>query len=778
MYKRLLALLPCLLLPIAGAVVYLETLDYPFQHDDTWNVMGNEFIHLNEIELPALQRAVEGHHKSRLRPLSNLSFALSYYFGNLNPRAFRSFNIFLHAFNCLLVYLVLLWTLRRVPLKTPGGKAPDELVAGLLTLVWAVHPLHISAVTYIHQRMMLLTSCFFLLGLLAFIAARGAQTARGRRFRYLLCALAAVGSLASKEIGLLFPFGILLYEWALLRRGDLDGLRRHWGKAILLVAVMAVAGAIFLNRYGWYWLTGVRGSWQAPTARLLSECRVLLLYLGLWVAPHPSLLNFEHAFTQTVGWFEPWSTLPGVFIPVALLGAAVMTRKRAPLVCFGILWFLLQLSIEAPLVALDLIAEYRLYLSSLGLLLVMAAGMRRLPRRSLAVQVLLGLVVAGVFATWNVQRNRVWQSVESLWADAVAKNPSSYRALLNHGLALAEQGRHEEALPHIEAAVNIHQSWNACNALSRSLWYLGRQEEADRYLELAGEWLPSSWHGRFALAQNMELQGKFEPARKLVLQDTVRMTVRSFLGRMAATQGDDEQAEYWLRSLVELRPADPRHRLVLARFYLRLEKHAEAVEQVMAVAGRSGLLHAYRLEACRLLIDLGELEKARELLPKLHREQPWNGEVQLCSGRVCELEGDMQGALRWYQSSLDHGTQSVLAWNFLGRVATGQRKYTEAALCYRASLELEVTVETGRNLAAALNGAGEPAEAERVLRQILEFHEDPEAGKMLGVALALQGKYALAIPYLEAALESAPDDERLQKILAGCRERAGSVDPE
>ena len=71
------------------------------------------------------------------------------------------------------------WLVARL-LQTAGMKTKAVLAAFVIALAWAVHPLQVSSVLYIVQRMEMLVATFTLLALLAYLRGRLAQ--RNGRF--------------------------------------------------------------------------------------------------------------------------------------------------------------------------------------------------------------------------------------------------------------------------------------------------------------------------------------------------------------------------------------------------------------------------------------------------------------------------------------------------------------------------------------------------------------------------------------------------------------------
>ncbi len=771
--------LPLIGLPVLVVAVYFDTLDHPFVYDDEWNSVNNPAIQLQSFTSEALLRALKGHRQMRMRPVSNLGFALSHYAGGLHPRTFRAVNLGLHALNSLLVYLFLLQLLALAARSGPSVARllAEELsrwrgIAGSLALLWALHPVHISAVTYIHQRMVLQTSCFMLLGLLVYLRARTSSSPGWRRVGYAGCVLLGSLALLSKETGALFAGAVLLVEWTVfqdMRRAWFWQRRRSWFAALLLLAVL---GMIALDYHGWEWLGGRQPFW-----RILEQSRAMFLYGSLLVFPHPSRLSIDHSFLSSIGWVEPWTNLPALLMVLGLMGVGLWATRRHKLIAFGIFWWFTMHALESPLQGLDSIAEYRLYLASLGFLLAAQACFRTGPRgRRL---LCLGLVVvAGVFGVWTRQQNQAWQSNESLWRDVLAKsNPmlrQTFRAHQNLGTELMRQGRLEEALPHLERATQLGQfTWAAPNALSSCLFRLGREQEALALLTQAYNWGADELDKHIRLARNLYRQGHPRHAWILLQKEAGTPEAQALLARLEFELGLEQEALARLAATIEAHPPLAENHSTLAELYARTERWQEARQQLEIAASLEPAQPAHRVTLGQVLLKLGAVAESRALLEQTVRAHPEYAEAHYQLGRVCELSRDHDAAEAHYRRALELGTEHAPAWSFLGRRAFARAHLDDAIQCFSASLRIDPQLRARVELAGALIAAGHTERGEAQLRAVLA--EQPSHGKaheLLGVLFAQQGSYSEAVQHFEAALQERPGDRRLEEMLTVARERA------
>src|SRR5262249_18063329 len=155
-----------------------------------------------------------------------------------------------------------------------------------------------------------------------------------------------------------------------------------------------------------------------------TEFRVLLVYLRLFVAPFGLTLDYDIPISKSL------LDHGAVFALVPLLAITVMAwiwRRRFPLAAYGWFAFLILMAPTSSIGPIkDPIAERRLYLGMLGLLLIALEALRRtqLSRGTLAT--LLGAVaLVGLVLTWS--RADVWSSGVALWQDTIQKSPNKVR---------------------------------------------------------------------------------------------------------------------------------------------------------------------------------------------------------------------------------------------------------------------------------------------------------------------------------------------------------------
>lgn len=439
-------LLISLALALLAGWLFTPGLPGAFLFDDIPNIVNNRSIHLTELSAASVMDVLATPQVSgSQRGLPTLTFALDYWRagGTADPATFKSTNIFLHA----LTALTLAWFFRSLLLA--AGIPPRRIMwlAPALALAWAVHPLQVSAVLYAVQRLQTMGTFFLILAMLAYLQARRAQI-RGDSGRtgLLVAALAWAFALNCKEDTALLPAYTLAIELTVLRFAAAADVRvqRLLRRGYLLIMMAALAA---------YCLWFLPNNWQTDaypgrdfnsTERLLTQARVLCLYLWQIVWPLPANMPFHYDWLQpSRTLLQPWTTLPAIGMIVALLALAWRLRGRQPLFALGVFLFFAAHFIASNVVGLELAYEHRNHFALIGAVLALGSVLGNIGSRWLrhpatqagaCVAVLIALGAATMLRAYD------WRDALSQAKASVAAAPTSPRAWITLCDTLVEIG--------------------------------------------------------------------------------------------------------------------------------------------------------------------------------------------------------------------------------------------------------------------------------------------------------------------------------------------------
>ncbi len=443
--------LPILILLGLAPAVYANTLLNGFVVDDDHQVVDNPWVtspgHLPEIISSGVWE-FESRVSSYYRPLMHVLYRVTYVVFGLKPWAFHLVNILLHAAVTALVFLLArrLWGEDSAP--TPWFLAPPFLAA----LIYAVHPIHTESVAWIAGVTDVSFAFFYLLALYLYACAGS-----GWGLPYALSLVSFLLAMLCKEPAATLPFILLAYEF-LFPCGA-----RSWRRIGLRLAPFGVALLAYAGVRAWA-LGGLAPMTQsAPVGPFAYTLDVLLLFSRyVLMLIFPVSLNFWHIFRPPTSVFS--GEVAAAALITGLFSAMVFLMRSYRQVLFASALTVVPLLPAFYVSGLtqgieNAFAERYLYLPSAGFVLLVAATVDWLLRRSPTVAPIVAVGLAalvGSFSIGTVERNIVWRDAYSLWSDAARKSPASAIVRLNHGYALLSRQRLDEGRNEIGEALRLN----------------------------------------------------------------------------------------------------------------------------------------------------------------------------------------------------------------------------------------------------------------------------------------------------------------------------------
>ncbi len=399
---------------LAACVMGLPAIRGGFVGGDDHRLALNHVL----VNHPSFEHALEiftTFHRDLYQPLPLLSFqaefAMTKVLGlyNRGPQAFAWLfhldNVLLHAFNTVLVWLLVLRlhraTGRRLSLQNENRRGGDarnaasplvgdavvamrhrdehrdaaHAIAAAAALLFAIHPLQTEVVAWLNGRMFLMSTFFALASLLSFSAFLDRLDATGdlpapdygrRNRRYLVAFLAVLTLVLVLCSSLSKVRGGLVALWVIVALAH--GTRLQW-RVVTLWCACVFMTLVFL-------LINIRATSEAELFSLASEhlqgpraVRVLLAlscYFQHFVWP-VGLASY-YPTPPLVRWTDPTTWRAALIVLTALLvfGAASWRSRTAML---GIIWFFAAIADTLPVIPARnvLAADRYMYLPIIGL---------------------------------------------------------------------------------------------------------------------------------------------------------------------------------------------------------------------------------------------------------------------------------------------------------------------------------------------------------------------------------------------------------------------------
>lgn len=487
------------------------------------------------------------------RPMLMFSYWIDYQQNGAEPRAYHVTNVFMHLLVSILVTLI---CARFLAWSKVDGRRRDALAvfSGVLFLL---HPLQTESVAYVASRSEVLSVFFCFAAYALFLYNHDGAMMWPRALAIVVLFGAAV---VTKEHTVMLPALVLLtdYFW---KRG---GLRNN---AILygMTALAGAGGAAFVLRTLRTADTAGFGMKDlSPTTYFLTQCRVIWIYVRLFLLPFGQNVDPDIPLSHTL--LDP-GAMAGLAGLLAAVAAAWIYRKRWPLAAFGVFVFLLLLAPTSSFVPIkDVLAERRVYLPFLGLLLICLEFLRRLRTGQI---VWAGLAVAVACATLTYQRNQVWASPLALWQDTVAKSPGKMRPRFQLAYVYYEQGQCPQAAANYEAASKLAPLTNDLLVdWALALDCAGRDNEAIYKLQQA-QLFENSAHVHAELGMVYAKTGRLQEALQELAQaekiDSRFEMTYVYRGNIAELGGDRVLAAQQYQRALSINPSNSVARDALVR---------------------------------------------------------------------------------------------------------------------------------------------------------------------------------------------------------------------
>ena len=449
--QAMLRLWPYALLAIAILLAYGNIYDNAFLFDDDLIISLNTYLrdwsHLGDLltsSTTAGAHIVGGFY----RPIQVLIYFIIYQIAGQSTFWFHLPNIILHITNTALAY--------RLAEKFEFPKWPTLCAL----LLWAVHPLHVEAITYISGTADPLYLAFWL-NALVYMAPDFS------RRKILLTTPLLMMAMLSKESASIFPPILCACIYATsTERLNWKTYIKTWPHWLLAAAYMAWriqstnfdGPATYAHMIDDPSFSAYKLYSQDWMLRLYTFFATLPAYADLLFWPHN--LHMERQFEAYTD-IAHTPVLIGFGLSLFALVWLFVSRnhKRVPL-SFGLLWFgISHVPNTGLLFAVNAVfLEHWMYVPTLGLLLGTSAELYPsvIASQKLIVQrtllVLVGVATAALAATtWN--QNKVWHDSESFYLNIFRNGTSTARAHNNLAMYYSDHGIFDKAIDEYNEAI-------------------------------------------------------------------------------------------------------------------------------------------------------------------------------------------------------------------------------------------------------------------------------------------------------------------------------------
>jgi tetratricopeptide (TPR) repeat protein len=504
--------------------VYGNSFHGEWHFDDIPNIIENPNIHLTNLSLKGMYNAF--HFQGDLiRPVSYLSLAINYCFGGLDTFGYHLINFIIHYVTAIFLFLFILNTLRLPVLRDRYGEKAYAISA-LATVLWAINPVQVLAVSYVVQRMASMAGMFYIAAMYFYLKGRTVEGTKNKAIFFLSSVVAALLAFGSKETAAMLPVSLFIYDLFLIQGAERDTVRKNLKFAFIPFAVVIIIANLYLD------LSSILDDYRIRSytlgERLLTEPRVIIFYITLLLYPIQSRLTLLHDINISQSLIDPWTTLPAILIIVLSVGYMVTNARKRPLISFCILFFFLNHFIEGSFIPVELIYEHRNYIPSMLFFVPVAIFILRALDYFAYKKAIRWLIVFSVtfilFAEGHTvyMRNEVLKTDMALWIDNILKYPRLSRPHNNLGINYSRQGLREAGMGEFIEALRLNNYENltieARTEINMGNFYLneGQEDEAFTHYRKAIWISPTNAQPYAGMAQINLRRGNVDPAYRYI----------------------------------------------------------------------------------------------------------------------------------------------------------------------------------------------------------------------------------------------------------------------
>ncbi|MGI9627815.1 MAG: hypothetical protein ACR2QM_13345 [Longimicrobiales bacterium] len=536
---------------VVAILAFMNSLANDFAYDDRLIILANTNIQSWE-SLPGTFLAPYwpnefGRELGLWRPLTTWVYGLEWMLFGGAPVGFHIVNVLL---NGLATGLVVVFLAHLMPL----GAA---FVAGL---VFAVHPVHVEAVSNVVGMAEVLATVFYLGACIVIVRKPGRMPTGWTLFTCVAFGLACL----TKESAITLPGAVLLLDSCRreLKAGNwVQYLQARWP---LYGGLVLTAAAVLWGRM--VVLGSVANPFAPMGADILAEDGVSRIWTVLATWPEIVRLLFFPAdlsadYTPeviSIAWGWNAQNVLGLALGLGALFAAwaswrqgrLSTRTLSPrLLGFGVLWFVITLSPTSNVVFLSgvLLAERTLYLPSVGFVAALGWLLASLYRERPRVAGALVTVCLCLLTFKTVIRTPAWKDNTTVFETMLAEHPESGRSQWFAGDQHFNRGEMQLGLAAYRRAIGmVGGHYSLVSAIGRNLVAKDYDRVGEYLLRHAWRERPELGLAPALLAAQYDGQGRWEESeaavRAVLAIDSTSALNQHILARTLTAQGRVEEA--------------------------------------------------------------------------------------------------------------------------------------------------------------------------------------------------------------------------------------------
>ncbi len=383
--------------------------------DDQVYIQDNPFI--KSLGWDSVVKIFTSFYNGNYHPFTTILYAFEWVAFGGKAYPFHVISLLFHLLNTVLTFVFL---------KKLTGRNEIGIIG---SLIFAIHPMHAESVVWISEQKDVLYTFFYLLGLISYLN----YISKPKTGQYILAILFFFFSLMSKSAAVTFPLVLFCIDYYSGRRWTAKMLAEKipFFLLSLLFGILAImsqnaAGAINDETMVPY----------SPFQRIFVVSYALVYYIVKFILPL-DLCVLHYAPKEIPFYFY--------LCPLVLAGLAFLAVKGGKMkksLVTGLLFYLFSIILVVQLIPVGyvIVSERYSYVPYIGLalivgnLFVIIKDGRNNPAQRLKPYTTYAIIIAAlVFSYMSFDYIKRWQSSVTLFADVVARNPTSAYAFYTYG---------------------------------------------------------------------------------------------------------------------------------------------------------------------------------------------------------------------------------------------------------------------------------------------------------------------------------------------------------
>lgn len=711
------------MLPVGGwlaaavaILCYVNSLQCTFCFDDLSAVVENQDLRgdtpLTDIfrnDFWGTPMSQDGSHKS-YRPLTVASFRINYSLGELNPLGYHLMNVLLHAAVCYMFV-----RLSNMVLK-------DSISSSMCGLLFAVHPIHTEAVAGIVGRAESLSAIFFIATFVCYTYSirENGQTS----FLYLICSIVlCIVSTLCKEQGITVVAVCCVYDLFVAHQvdiGDLiEALKRFisthilpdWFRPVFIRCSILLVSTLFLMFLRIHIMGAelpVFTQFDNPAAvaptptRQLTFAYLLFVNAGLLLLPLHLCCDWTMQTIPLIESITDWRNFQtiGFFVSMGLLGwycaFGKEWEKKGVIAALSLLVFPFIPASNLFFPVGFVVAERILYVPSMGFILLVVIGWRKLRNQHKHISDVLISITVVFMALKTIDRNPAWFNDEALFKSAIIVNPKNAKLYNNLGHVYEDRGDLVAAESYFHHAVDIQPDDIGSHInMGRVLKALERFDESEASYQKAMDMMPrlDGEVKKFRVAPshinvyyNLANLIKRDPARIQEAEQLYRTAIRmkpNFdsahmnLGDLLLKTNRIDEAEAAYKKVIEIKPKYADAHFNLGVVYLSKNSPLEATTSFRKALSVDPNHTLSMVNLALLLQESKETDEATRLYQRVLELDPTNEKALFNLGLVAMDMSQWEEAEKWFQKTVKSHPDSRSSHFNLALLYSQQNRHKE-----------------------------------------------------------------------------------------------------